>query len=249
MDIVIVVVQIVVTASKAAQAGRVAAAALRRLWIRHRVSPEFLTQKRQRGQLLPVLGLAHRPWQCQLDRQFVTALRIVGDQRGDVVEPVLASLQAQLPLVGLDQVMLDVRPLSRWQSNGQGHRVALTRLPDHEVPFLFALQQVESACSLDARKEPDRMGAYKPLDQGDVARDLAARIFRRARRSTRGGRPFRRKRLLALYMMQLRELMMLQRVRRRRARRADDLNGSVLLQIRFQEDIAPANTEKTGRSV
>lgn len=93
------------------------------------------------------------------------------------------------------------------------------------------------------------MGAYKPLDQGDVARDLAARIFRRARRSTRGGRPFRRKRLLALYMMQLRELMMLQRVRRRRARRADDLNGSVLLQIRFQEDIAPANTEKTGRSV
>lgn len=65
-------------------------------------------------------------------------------------------------------------------------------------PFLFALQQVESACSLDARKEPDRMGAYKPLDQGDVARDLAARIFRRARRSTRGGRPFRGKRLLAL---------------------------------------------------
>lgn len=65
-------------------------------------------------------------------------------------------------------------------------------------PFLFALQQVESACSLDARKEPDRMGAYKPLDQSDVARDLAARIFRRARRSTRGGRPFRGKRLLAL---------------------------------------------------
>lgn len=65
-------------------------------------------------------------------------------------------------------------------------------------PFLFALQQVESACSLDARKEPDRMGAYKPLDQSDVARDLAARIFRRARRSTRGGRPLRGKRLLAL---------------------------------------------------
>ena len=65
-------------------------------------------------------------------------------------------------------------------------------------PFLFALQQVESAGSLDARKEPNRMRAYKPLDQSDVARDLAARIFRRARRSTRGGRPFRGKRLLAL---------------------------------------------------
>lgn len=65
-------------------------------------------------------------------------------------------------------------------------------------PFLFALQQVESAGSLDARKEPNRMRSYKPLDQSDVARDLAARIFRRARRSTRGGRPFRGKRLLAL---------------------------------------------------
>lgn len=60
------------TASKATQARRVAAAALRWFWIRHRISPEFLTQKRQRGELLPILGLAHRPWQCQLDRQFVT---------------------------------------------------------------------------------------------------------------------------------------------------------------------------------
>lgn len=40
------------------------------------------------------------------------ALGIVGDQRGDVVEPVLAGLQAQLPLVGLDQVVLDVGSLS-----------------------------------------------------------------------------------------------------------------------------------------
>lgn len=71
--------------------------------------------------------------EAKVKRGHSPALRIVGDQRGDVVEPVLASLQAQLPLVGLDQVMLDVRPLSRWQSNGQGHRVALTRLPDYEV--------------------------------------------------------------------------------------------------------------------
>lgn len=71
--------------------------------------------------------------EAKVKRGHSPALRIVGDQRGDVVEPVLASLQAQLPLVGLDQVVLDVRPLSRWQSNGQGHRVALTRLPDHEV--------------------------------------------------------------------------------------------------------------------
>ena len=71
--------------------------------------------------------------EAKVKRGHSPTLRIVGDQRGDVVEPVLASLQAQLPLVGLDQVMLDVRPLSRWQSNGQGHRVALTRLPDHEV--------------------------------------------------------------------------------------------------------------------
>lgn len=33
--------------------------------------------------------------------------------------------------------------------------------------------------------------------------------------------------------------MMLQRIRWRGARRADHLNGPVLLQIRFQEDIAP----------
>lgn len=65
-------------------------------------------------------------------------------------------------------------------------------------PFLFALQQVESAGPLDARKEPDRMRAYKPLDQGDVAGDLAARIFCRGRRSTGGRRAFRGQRLLAL---------------------------------------------------
>lgn len=53
------------------------------------------------------------------------------------------------------------------------------------------------------------MGAYKPLDQGDVARDLAARIFRRARRSTRGGRPLRGKRLLALKTSILRYIILL----------------------------------------
>lgn len=42
---------------------------------------------------------------------------------------------------------------------------------------------------------------------------------------------------------------MLQRIRRRRARRADDLNGSVLLQVRFQEDIAPATRATRGARV
>jgi len=43
-----------------------------------------------------------------------------------------------------------------------------------------------------------------------------------------------------LYMMQLRKLTMLQRIWRRGGWRTDHLNGSVLLQIWFQEDIAPA---------
>lgn len=40
---------------------------------------------------------------------------------------------------------------------------------------------------------------------------------------------------------------MLQRIRRWRARRADNLNGSVLLQIRFQEDIVPATRNEGGK--
>lgn len=42
------------------------------------------------------------------------------------------------------------------------------------------------------------MGAYKPLDQSDVAGDLAARIFRGAGRSSRGRGAIRGQRLLAL---------------------------------------------------
>ena len=57
---------------KAAEAGGVAAAAaLGRLRVRHRVAPELLAQQRQRGELLPILGLAHRPRQVQLHRQLV----------------------------------------------------------------------------------------------------------------------------------------------------------------------------------
>jgi hypothetical protein len=41
-------------------------------------------------------------------------------------------------------------------------------------------------------------------------------------------------------MMQLRKLTMLQRIGRRSSRRTDHLNGSVLLQVWFQKDIAPA---------
>lgn len=42
------------------------------------------------------------------------ALRVMGDERGDVVEPIFARLQAQLSFVRLDEIMLDVRSFAGW---------------------------------------------------------------------------------------------------------------------------------------
>ena len=57
----------------------------------------------------------------------------MGDEGGDVVEPIFARLQAQLAFVRLDEVMLDVGSFAGRQPHRQRHRVALARLPYHEV--------------------------------------------------------------------------------------------------------------------
>ena len=55
------------TSVKAAEARGITAAAVGWLGISHRIPPKFLTQKRQRRELLSVFSFAHRPWQGQLD--------------------------------------------------------------------------------------------------------------------------------------------------------------------------------------
>lgn len=57
----------------------------------------------------------------------------MGDEGGYVVEPIVARLEAELSLVRLYEVVLDVGSLALGQAHWQGHRVALARLSHNKV--------------------------------------------------------------------------------------------------------------------
>lgn len=68
-----------------------------------------------------------------MDREFITALRVVGDQGGNRVELEAGTFEGQNTVRGLHQIVFDVRPSVDGEAHRNRHGVALTRTTDDEV--------------------------------------------------------------------------------------------------------------------
>lgn len=66
-------------------------------------------------------------------RRDLPALRVMSDEGWYVVESIVARLEAELALVRLYEVVLDVGSLARGQSHRKGHGVGLARLTHNKV--------------------------------------------------------------------------------------------------------------------